>query len=37
LSFAEIARALHKTEGAAKKMLYRLLARLKSQMEAGNE
>ncbi len=37
LSFAEIARALHKSEGATKKMLYRLLARLKSQMEAGHE
>lgn len=33
LPFAEIARALHKSEGAAKKMLYRLLARLRSQME----
>jgi len=37
LSFAEIARALHKSESATKKMLYRLLARLKSQMEAGHE
>jgi RNA polymerase sigma-70 factor, ECF subfamily len=37
LSFAEIAKALHKSEGATKKMLYRLLARLKSQMEAGHE
>ena len=37
LPFAEIARALHKTEDATKKMLYRLLARLRSQMEAGHE
>jgi RNA polymerase sigma-70 factor (ECF subfamily) len=37
LSFVEIAKALHKSEGATKKMLYRLLARLKSQMEAGHE
>jgi RNA polymerase sigma-70 factor (ECF subfamily) len=37
LSFAEIAKVLHKSEGATKKMLYRLLARLKSQMEAGHE
>ena len=37
LPFVEIARALHKSEGATKKMLYRLLARLKSQMEAGHE
>ena len=37
LSFAEIARALHKSEGATKKMLYRLLGRLKSQMEAAHE
>ena len=37
LSFAEIAKALHKSEGATKKMLYRLLARLKSQMEADHE
>jgi RNA polymerase sigma-70 factor, ECF subfamily len=37
LSFVEIAKALHKSEGAAKKMLYRLLARLKSQMEAEHE
>jgi RNA polymerase sigma-70 factor (ECF subfamily) len=37
LSFAEIARAMRKSEGATKKMLYRLLARLKSQMEAGHE
>jgi RNA polymerase sigma-70 factor, ECF subfamily len=37
LSFAEIAKALHKSEGATKKMLYRLLRRLKSQMEAGHE
>jgi len=37
LSFAEIGSALHKSEGAAKKMLYRLLERLKSGMEAGDE
>jgi RNA polymerase sigma factor (sigma-70 family) len=37
LSFIEIAKALHKSEGATKKMLYRLLARLKGQMEAGHE
>ena len=37
LSFAEIARALHKSEGAAKKMLYRLLMRLKGQMEVEHE
>ena len=37
LSFAEIAKALHKSEGATKKMLYRLLTRLKSQMEAEHE
>ena len=37
LPFAEIARALHKSEDATKKMLYRLLARLKSQMEAAHE
>ena len=37
LSFAEIGRALHKSEDAAKKTLYRLLGRLKSGMEAGNE
>jgi RNA polymerase sigma factor (sigma-70 family) len=37
LSFVEIAKALHKSEGATKKMLYRLLARLKGQMEAGHE
>jgi RNA polymerase sigma-70 factor (ECF subfamily) len=37
LSFVEIARALRKSEGATKKMLYRLLARLKGQLEAGHE
>lgn len=37
LSFAEIARALRKSESATKKMLYRLLARLKSRMEAEHE
>ena len=37
LSFVEIAKVLHKSEAATKKMLYRLLARLKSQMEAEHE
>jgi RNA polymerase sigma-70 factor (ECF subfamily) len=37
LSFPEIGRALHKSEEAAKKMLYRLLERLKSGMEVGHE
>jgi len=37
LPFAEIARVLRMSEGAAKKKLYRLLARMKSQMEAGHE
>jgi RNA polymerase sigma-70 factor (ECF subfamily) len=38
LPFGEIAKALHKSEDATKKMLYRLLRRLKSQMEeAGHE
>jgi RNA polymerase sigma-70 factor (ECF subfamily) len=37
LPFTEIARSLRKSEGAAKKMLYRLLDRLKSQMEAEDE
>jgi RNA polymerase sigma factor (sigma-70 family) len=36
LSFAEIGRALHKSEDAAKKTLYRLLGRLKGEMEAGH-
>ena len=37
LPFAEIAGVLHKSEDATKKMLYRLLARLKSQLEAGHD
>jgi RNA polymerase sigma factor (sigma-70 family) len=37
LSFAEVARALRKSEGATKKMLYRLLGRLRSQLEAAHE
>ena len=37
LPFIEIAKALRKSEGATKKMMYRLLARLKSQMEAEHE
>ena len=37
LSFAEIARALQKTEEAAKKTLYRLIARLKRELEADHE
>jgi RNA polymerase sigma-70 factor (ECF subfamily) len=37
LPFGEIAKALHKSEGATKKMLYRLLAHLKGQMEAEHE
>jgi len=37
LSFAEIARALRKNEEAVKKTLYRLIARLKSEMEADHE
>jgi RNA polymerase sigma-70 factor (ECF subfamily) len=37
LPFAEIARSLRKSESATKKMLYRLLARLKSRMEAEHE
>jgi len=37
LSFAEIASALHKNEDAVKKMLYRLIARLKNEMESDHE
>jgi RNA polymerase sigma-70 factor (ECF subfamily) len=37
LPFGEIAKALRKSESATKKMLYRLLARLKRQMEAEHE
>lgn len=36
LSFAEIARALRKNEEAVKKTLYRLIARLKSELEADH-
>jgi len=34
LSFAEMADLLHKSEGSIKKRIYRLLARLQSQLEA---
>jgi RNA polymerase sigma-70 factor (ECF subfamily) len=37
LSFAEIAKALRKNEEAVKKTLYRLIARLKSRLEADHE
>ena len=37
LSFAEMARALRKNEEAVKKTLYRLIARLKSELEADHE
>jgi RNA polymerase sigma-70 factor (ECF subfamily) len=37
LPFAEIARALKKNEDAVKKMLYRLIARMKSELEADHE
>ena len=37
LSFAEIARTLRKNEEAVKKTLYRLLARLKQELEAEHE
>lgn len=37
LPFAEIARSLRKSEDSVKKMMYRLLARLKSQVEAEDE
>lgn len=37
MSFPEIAHFLHRNEGAVKKSIYRLLARLHSQMEVSNE
>jgi RNA polymerase sigma-70 factor (ECF subfamily) len=37
LSFPEIAHFLHRGEDAVKKSIYRLLARLHSQLEASNE
>jgi RNA polymerase sigma-70 factor (ECF subfamily) len=37
LNFSEIARLLHRSEGAVKKRLYRLLARLQSQLEVEHE
>jgi RNA polymerase sigma-70 factor (ECF subfamily) len=37
LSFAEIARTLQKKEEAVKKSLYRLIARLKQELEADHE
>ena len=37
LSFAEMAKSLHKNEDAVKKSIYRLVARLKVQMEADYE
>lgn len=37
MSFPEIARFLHRNEGAVKKSTYRLLARLHSQLEVPNE
>jgi len=37
LSFAEIARTLQKNEEAVKKSLYRLIARLKQELEADHE
>jgi RNA polymerase sigma-70 factor, ECF subfamily len=37
LSFAEIAKALQKNEDAVKKMLYRLIARMKNELEADHE
>jgi len=37
LSFAEMAKSLNKNEAAVKKMLYRLVARLKVEMEADHE
>lgn len=37
LSFAEIAKALQKNEEAVKKSLYRLIGRLKQELEAGHE
>ncbi len=37
MSFPEIAHFLHRNEEAVKKSIYRLLARLKSQLEVSNE
>ena len=37
LSFAEIAKSLKKSEDAVKKMLYRLIARMKTNLEADHE
>jgi len=37
LSFAEIAKSLNKNEDAVKKMLYRLIARMKVELEADHE
>lgn len=37
MSFLEIAHFLHRNEGAVKKSIYRLLARLHSQLEVSNE
>jgi RNA polymerase sigma-70 factor (ECF subfamily) len=37
LPFAEIAKALHKNEDAVKKMIYRLIARMKNELEADHE
>jgi RNA polymerase sigma-70 factor (ECF subfamily) len=37
LSFAEIARSLRKNEEAVKKSMYRLIARLKGELEADHE
>lgn len=37
MSFPEIAHFIHRNEGAVKKTIYRLLARLHSQLEVSNE
>jgi len=37
LSFSEIGRLLNRSEDAVKKSLYRLLARLQSQLEVSHE
>ncbi|NPV57005.1 MAG: sigma-70 family RNA polymerase sigma factor [Anaerolineae bacterium] len=37
MSYVQIGRILHRNEGAIKKAIYRLLARLQSQLEAVNE
>jgi RNA polymerase sigma-70 factor (ECF subfamily) len=37
MSFPEIAHFLHRNEEAVKKSIYRLLARLHSQLEVSNE